>query len=192
MVDESTNNQNKEVDESPGKDDSTVIRISYKSMFKVGFVIILLIVIIMLFKGFDISTATGNAVGVASQVGNVQAQEVQLAKIKVVGSQYVIEPNSFKVGVPVRIEADITQLPGCSKSIVISAFNVKKILTASDNIIEFTPNKAGTFNIACSMNMYKGTFTVLQSDGAKAAYVEKDSTSGASCGASGGGCGCGG
>jgi plastocyanin domain-containing protein len=83
-------------------------------------------------------------------------------------------------------------MPGCSKSVVISAFNVKKNLNANDNIIEFTPDKAGTFNIVCSMNMYKGTFTVLQADGAQSNYVEKTSTAGATCGAGGGGCGCGG
>ena len=95
-------------------------------------------------------------------------------------------------GVPVRIEADMSQMPGCSKSIVISAFKVRKSLTANDNIIEFTPDKAGTFNIACSMNMYKGKFTVLQSDGVKSDYAEQASTTGHTCGASGGGCGCGG
>lgn len=187
MTDEVNNEQNDETKES---DDSAVIRISYKGMFKVAFVVIMLIVIVMLFKGFNISTATGNVVALAS--GNAQSGDIQVAKMKVVGSQYVIEPSSFKVGVPVKIEADINNMPGCSKGIVISAFNIRKSLSASSNIIEFTPTKAGTFNIACSMNMYKGTFTVLENDGTKSAYVEKASTSGASCGGSGGGCGCGG
>ena len=83
-------------------------------------------------------------------------------------------------------------MPGCSKSVVISAFNIRKVLSSDDNVIEFTPDKAGTFNIACSMNMYKGTFTILQSDGTKSNYVEQASAAGRTCGGGSGGCGCGG
>jgi plastocyanin domain-containing protein len=83
-------------------------------------------------------------------------------------------------------------MPGCSKSIVIPAFNIRKNLIGSDNVIEFTPNKAGNFNVACPMNMYRGTITILEADGSKSNYVEKASNSGATCGSNGGGCGCGG
>jgi len=126
--------------------------------------------------------------------GNVVAGNAQVVKMYVDGGRYVLTPNEFKVGVPVRIEADISRMPGCSKSIVISAFGVRKILNAGDNVIEFTPTKAGTFNIACSMNMYRGTFTVLDNNGAKADYQEPQAASTGSCGGSGGGCGggCGG
>ena len=41
------------------------------------------------------------------------------------------------------------------------------------------------------MNMYRGTFTVLDSDGNKAEYVEAVQTGG-TCGGESGGCGCGG
>jgi len=118
--------------------------------------------------------------------------DVQIVKMKVEGRNYVLEPSSFKEGIPVRIEADMSKFVGCSQSVVISAFNVRKTLSSSDNIIEFTPDKAGTFNIACSMNMYRGTFDVLNSDGTKASYVEPAKTGGMACGSSGGGCGCGG
>jgi len=47
---------------------------------------------------------------------------------------------------------------GCSRDIVISSFGVRKAVSPGDNIIEFTPDKTGTINIACSMNMYRGTF----------------------------------
>ena len=69
---------------------------------------------------------------------------------------------------------------------------LKKILSERDNVIEFTPDKAGTFNIVCSMNMYKETFEVLESDGTKSNYVETAQTGGHSCSSNGEGCGCGG
>ena len=87
--------------------------------------------------------------------------DAQIVKLSVDGGRYVLSPSEFKKDVPVRIEADISKMPGCSKSIVISSFNVRKIVSEADNVIEFTPTKTGTFNIACSMNMYRGTFTVV-------------------------------
>jgi len=73
-----------------------------------------------------------------------------------------------------------------------SELGIRKTFSSSDNTLEFIPNKAGTFYIACSMNMYKGTLIVSESDGSKSSYVQTPTLSGASCGAGGGGCGCGG
>lgn len=136
------------------------------------------------------ASATGNTI-----TGNtiIPSGDAQVVKLSVENGNYVLTPSTFKKDVPVKIEADISKMPGCSKSVVISAFNVRKSVSEGNNIIEFTPDKAGTFNIACSMNMYKGTFTVLENDGTKPAYIEKTPSGGSSCGmAGGGGCGCGG
>ncbi len=123
---------------------------TYKNLFFIVLILALIVFAgIFLIRGGDTTSS-----GVAS--GNAQ-----IAKMYVSGGNYVITPSEFKAGVPVRIEADISKMPGCSKSIVISAFNIRKTVSASDNVIEFTPTKAGTFNIACSMNMYRGTFTVM-------------------------------
>ncbi|MEK6840645.1 MAG: cupredoxin domain-containing protein [Nanoarchaeota archaeon] len=122
----------------------------YKNLF---FTILTLAVIVIagvfLIRGEN-TTSNGNSSGNA-----------QIVKLSVEGGRYVLSPSEFKKDIPVRIEADISKMPGCSKSIVISAFNVRKTVTTKDNVIEFTPTKTGTFNIACSMNMYRGTFTVV-------------------------------
>ncbi len=122
--------------------------------------------------------------------GSGNSGNAQVVKMYVNGGSYVLEPSEFKKGVPVKIEADISRTPGCSRAVVISAFGIRKTLTSSDNTITFTPDKAGTFNIACSMNMYRGTFTVLENDGSKSNYVDISAPKGGSCGS--GGCGCGG
>jgi len=92
---------------------------------------------------------------------NEAAENAQIVRLSVEGGRYILSPSEFKKDVPIRIEADISKMPGCSKSIVISAFNLRKVVSGADNVIEFTPTKTGTFNIACSMNMYRGTFTVV-------------------------------
>ena len=182
---ENLNNSSKKIDEELGKKNR-------KSFFRFVIVFAVVLLAVMLFKFYGAnailnnnSVITGNAI--ANSDGNAQT-----AKMYVEGSQYIIEPNSFKVGVPVRIEADMSQMPGCSKSVMIPSFNVRKSLSVSNNVIEFTPDKSGTFNIACSMNMYRGEFTVLQSDGTKSNYVEQASSTESTCGGGGGGCGCGG
>jgi plastocyanin domain-containing protein len=156
--------------------------------------IAIIVVIIVLFGAFFIRGSDS-----LSPVKNVLSSgQVQVVKLSVENGKYVMNPSEIRKGVTVRLEADMSKMPGCSKTIVIPSFNVRKSFTSEDNTVEFTPDKAGTFNIMCSMNMYKGTFTVLGEDGTKASYVEKASTSGTtggSCGMSAGvsgGCGCGG
>jgi uncharacterized protein len=146
---------------------------------------------------------TGNAQVSQNTLGTNQANgEVQNVRLTVVGGNYVLEPSTLKKGVPVRMNADLNSVVGCSRDIVISAFGVRKYVKPGDNVIEFTPTKTGTINIACSMNMYRGTFTVSEDGLANSpstlsaqqeapAQNTQSPSSGGSCGASGGGCGCG-
>ena len=119
-------------------------------------------------------------------------KDVQVVKLSVVNGQYVFEPSSVKKDIPVRLEADISKMPGCSKSVISSELGIRKTFNSNDNTLEFTPNKAGNFYFACSMNMYKGNLIVLESDGTKSNYIQTPQSSGGSCGSGGGGCGCGG
>ncbi|MGV8086369.1 MAG: hypothetical protein ACP5N1_01935 [Candidatus Woesearchaeota archaeon] len=93
-------------------------------------------------------------------INNQNTGEFQTVKLSVTGGTYVLTPSVLKKDIPVRMEADLNSLKGCSRDVVISAFNVRKYVKAGDNIITFTPTKTGIINIACSMNMYRGTFTV--------------------------------
>lgn len=158
------------------------MRIKKNSLYLAGVILVVLVGAVFLFSNSGRAAISNGATN----------QETQIVKLSVVGGNYVLEPSEFKKGVPVKIEADISKMPGCSKSIVIPSFGISKTVSSGDNIIAFTPNEAGTFNIACSMNMYRGSFTVLESDGTKSNYIEQKSNSGGSCGGSGGGCGCGG
>lgn len=145
-------------------------------------------IILLLIAGAVFLLLNSGGVAIASGNGN---SDVQVVKLYVQNGDYVLEPSEFKQGMRIRLEADMTKMPGCSRSIVIPAFGISKTVTTSDNSIEFVADKAGTFNIACSMNMYRGSFTVLDNNGKKIDNVEKQSGVGASCGV-GGGCGCGG
>ncbi|MFA6213922.1 MAG: cupredoxin domain-containing protein [Candidatus Micrarchaeia archaeon] len=117
---------------------------------------------------------------------------VQEVGIYVEGGTYYPNPIRVKKGIPVRLVADMSRFPGCSRSIVIPDFGVKKVVGAGDNVIEFTPGKSGTFSFSCSMGMYRGTIVVEEADGSVAAFTgDAPKATAGSCGM-GSGCGCGG
>lgn len=163
--------------------------IKKNTLYGLGAILIVIIGISLL--SFSTSNPlNSNVVNNNQNIAN--SQNAQVVKLSVQNGQYILEPSQVKKDAPVRIIADINSMPGCSKSLRIPSFGVSKTFTTNDNTLVFTPNKAGTFNIACSMNMYKGTFTVLESDGSASGFVEQKLSGGSTCGSSDGGCGCGG
>ncbi|HIH37771.1 cupredoxin domain-containing protein [Candidatus Woesearchaeota archaeon] len=117
-------------------------------------------------------------------------QEVTLSYSKY---GYVMTPSTLQPGVPVRMTVDTNTVTGCMRSVTIPSFGVRKSVSPGDNIIEFIPDKSGTFQVVCSMGMGRGSFTVANGAGVIQAAPEPVITGqGGSCGASGGGCGCGG
>jgi plastocyanin domain-containing protein len=139
------------------------------------------------------TTETTELVNQAGNNVNIQ-DGYQVVKLRYENYQYQLYPNVMKKGVPVRMEVDLNTVTGCMVAVRIPSFNVAKTVRQGDNIITFTPDKTGTFNIACSMGMGRNTFTVVDDDGQTSSYVETApaQTAGGSCGATGGGCGCGG
>jgi len=103
-----------------------------------------------------------NAAGttVPTDANTATTGEVQDATLSVVGGTYVITPSTLKKDIPVRMTADLASLKGCSRSVVIASFGVRKYVQPGDNVITFTPTQSGTIRIACSMNMYTGSFNV--------------------------------
>jgi heme/copper-type cytochrome/quinol oxidase subunit 2 len=162
------------------------------NMGKIAVGIALLIVISVIFVSARNMISGQAAVSGAAQntitgavASGVQSGEVQNVKLSYINGKYQIEPNILKVGVPVRMEVDLSTVQGCMQTVTIPAFNVQKYVKSGDNTIEFTPTKAGVFNIACSMGMGRNTFTVEDSSGKTADYAEPQP-------AATGGCGCGG
>lgn len=117
---------------------------------------------------------------------------VQNVKLSLENFAYKVEPSTLTLGVPVRMEVDLNTVTGCTRTVTIPAFGVQKTVSAGNNIIEFTPTKAGTIHMQCSMGMARGTFTVLEADGSTSNYVDAAPAGGGSCGSGAGGCGCGG
>jgi hypothetical protein len=189
-------------------------------MFVAAIFVVIIVVVALKFSpignvGLSSSTSSTSksAINAVSNSPNIASGEIQNIKLSVVGGTYILTPNVLKKDVPVRMEVDLSSVKGCARDVVIKDFNVRKYVKDGDTIISFTPTKIGTINIACSMNMYRGSFTVedatvnskatvnnqvLQvvtspvSDTAKTELSEtKDVIPTHTCGGSGGSCGCG-
>jgi plastocyanin domain-containing protein len=67
-----------------------------------------------------------------------------------------------KAGIPVvwTISAAEGVLNGCNDELRVKQWNISKKLTAGDNVIEFTPDKIGTFAYSCSMGMIRSKIIV--------------------------------
>jgi len=74
---------------------------------------------------------------------------------------YNPEVISVKKGMPVRITADLDRLGGCFRSLNIPDLGVSKQFTESDTVLEFTPQKTGTFTFSCAMGMGSGKLQVV-------------------------------
>jgi len=90
------------------------------------------------------------------------ARKTQVVKLSFDENGYVVTPPSVTRGVPVRMDVDLNTVQGCMRTVVISAFSVKKTVKEGDTSIEFTPTKSGKIQIVCGMNMGKGVITVVE------------------------------
>lgn len=135
----------------------------------------------------------------AAQLGGSLAavnNGVQQVSVSMQGYQYIPNPIRLKVGVPARMTVDLNTVRGCMRNIRIPELGVSARVSEGNNVIEFTPTKAGTFRMTCSMGMGQGIVLVEDQNGQvptpspNAALISPPA--GGSCGAGGGGCGCGG
>ena len=126
--------------------------------------------------------------------------EPQVVTMTQSGSGYA--PNTFTIekGRPVKWVITSTNPYTCASSIVMPSYRISRNLQQGENVIEFTPTSTGVIQFSCSMGMYRGQFTVVNSNGSgNNAVSQKPDTvlaavvpTGQGCSAGGGGCGCGG
>jgi plastocyanin domain-containing protein len=108
-------------------------------------------------------TAVLTAAGLsAAQAPKPIEKKVQTVKLTFDDKGYVVTPDTVTKGVPVRMDVDLDTVKGCMRTVVINAFDVKKTVKAGETTIEFTPTKSGKIDIACGMNMGRGSFSVVE------------------------------
>ena len=70
---------------------------------------------------------------------------------------------TVQAGVPVRWHIDAPQgtLNGCNAMMVIPDYGIQYAFNYGDNVIEFTPEKAGLVSYSCWMGMVYGSINVI-------------------------------
>lgn len=116
-----------------------------------------------------------NKLGVAQGNTATVKDGIQYVTSNISGWQY--ESISVQQGIPVRwtINAPSGSLNGCNNRIIIPQYNLQISLTTGQNVVEFTPDRSGTFAFACWMGMIRSSIAVIGEDGTVAANEDDGS-----------------
>ena len=156
-------------------------------VMKIGAVLVVVMALSMLSQGFALggwnSANSANATGGEKSVATRGAEQKSSPKtesksaggsnIEIVDGKQVVKSTlnpyrypaiTVKKGVPVHweIEAGENALNGCNYKMIFRDFGFMYEMGYGTNVIEFTPEKAGTFQYTCWMGMVRGTVTVVE------------------------------
>ncbi|MEX2583111.1 MAG: cupredoxin domain-containing protein [Gemmatimonadota bacterium] len=98
--------------------------------------------------------------GGGSAVASTASSGVQEILVQVQGGY---DPARIRVkrGTRVRMVFDRQETSSCSEEVVFPDFGIRKFLPAFEKTaVEFTPEKAGTFDFMCGMSMLRGKLEV--------------------------------
>lgn len=131
-------------------------------------------------------TGAGAQGGTAANAAPVIENGVQIVTTQLKSGSY--DAITVKAGIPVRwtIQAAKGTVNGCNNRLIIQQYGIEKKLVVGDNVIEFTPTKAGTVPYSCWMGMIRSKITVLSNDGAapKASAASSNGSAGTPANAS--------
>lgn len=129
----------------------------------IGIVLLFIIIIFSIYNYFIKKEISDDEKNVFNENNMVEAKIIngkQVAELSWGKFNYNPDIIKVKVGMPVQIVADMERLQGCFRSILIPDLGINENLNENDNILEFTPEKKGTFNFGCAMGMGNGKLVV--------------------------------
>lgn len=95
-------------------------------------------------------------------IATVNTEGVQEVTINVTSRGYNSSVDSIKTGVPTRLKLVTNDTLGCSRAFTIPKLNYQVMLPLTgEEIVEFTPEKAGVLSYTCSMGMYSGRLQII-------------------------------
>lgn len=131
------------------------------AVMKIGAVLIVVMGLSMVSQGFALggwNSAKTESRKSGSEI--VMENGKQIVKSKL--NPYRYPAITVKKGVPVHweIEASEDSLNGCNYRMIFRDFGFQYQMDYGTNVIEFTPEKSGTFQYTCWMGMVRGSVTV--------------------------------
>ena len=190
---------------------SLISKSSTQKILKISAIVVIILGVVMINRGlsltgsgYDYTTIVTGATVTGGNYADLPSNEVAVInanyqEIRMDVDRYGWSPDKFilQKGVPVKWIINGKELNGCNNAIQVPKYNLKFDLKSGEQTIEFTPSETGTIAWSCWMGMIPGTFVVVDDlanlDSNKISEINNVKVpQGGSCGASGGGCGCGG
>ena len=142
-----------------------------------GAILVAAMGVVMLTNGL---TGAGFDRALARTEGGVSAPDMR-GGAQIINSTLL--PNRYPAitvqqGIPVRwtINAPQGSINGCNNRFIIREYGIQHTFKYGDNVIEFTPERAGRFIYSCWMSMIRSTITVLAPGESAADLKEPDRT----------------
>ncbi len=135
----------------------------------VGAVLVVVLGLAMLSQGLSLSGVSLPALlpGGRAQASGAESSIKMENGVQVVSS--TLAPGRYpditvQEGIPVKwvIDAPKGSINGCNNRMFIQAYGVEHAFQTGENMIEFTPTKAGTVRYSCWMGMIHGSITVTE------------------------------
>ncbi len=136
-----------------------------KKVMSAGAILVVVLGVSMFSNGLSLSgfafAASPFSQSTSSNVAKIQ-DGVQIVNTNLNSGRY--EPIAVQAGIPVKwtITAESGSINGCNNRIYIPEYGIEKRFEYGENIIEFTPDKAGTYSYSCWMGMIRSTITVFE------------------------------
>ncbi|MEM2963126.1 MAG: cupredoxin domain-containing protein [Candidatus Anstonellales archaeon] len=101
------------------------------------------------------SSNTSPSSYVTGTSGNKEVQDIYIRALST--GRYDKDRIEVKKGVPVRLHFSADKNAGCGRQLVIYGLNVRAISkSGEEQIVDFIPNREGTFEYNCGMRMFRG------------------------------------
>ncbi|MDR0851047.1 MAG: sulfite exporter TauE/SafE family protein [Clostridiales Family XIII bacterium] len=143
-----------------------------KRIMTIGAVLVMILGLFMFSNGWNLSglpDISAHFSGVfSSQSGGAETESVGVIEGDLQTIHSTLTSGTFPaitvtVGVPVRwvIDAPPGSVNGCNYRILIPEYGLEHEFSEGENVIEFLPEKTGTFKYSCWMGMIRSTITVV-------------------------------
>ncbi len=139
-----------------------------KNMVKVSAMLVIVLGVVMLNRGFAFTGSTLNSgidgANTNNKSDNMAILNNDIQEITTTLSSGNYSPITVQAGIPVKwtIQADADNLNGCNNEIIIPEYGIRQKLVAGENVINFTPTDSGKFGYSCWMGMIRSSITVLE------------------------------
>lgn len=148
---------------------SVVKGVFAKKFFKFAGLLVIALSIFNISNGYNLTGWNGvfssnpSADEIKDDPNVVIENGIQIVRMKQSPGGYTPNQFTIKKGIPVKWIINATNIDVCSGSIMSTKLGIRKYLELGENVFEFTPEETGDIKFSCSMGMYSGKFTVIDS-----------------------------